>query len=163
MHEADYYSLGVLGGGTSVSIRDRVEDALVLWKNGRLEGAFLIALIAISASARRRYPRVGDRESFEQFLTDSHTVRISVEYRGTCYPVEHVFYKWLRCNLVHEGELPVDIEIMPDSEPGTMSVRAGGAPEYVLKISEGWFHHLVGAVMQAPENTDLFSIDGEPE
>lgn len=36
-------------------------------------------------------------------------------------------------NLVHEGELPIDIEFMPDGEPGVLSVRAGGSPDFVLK------------------------------
>jgi hypothetical protein len=77
--------------------------------------------------------------------------RISVEYRGECHPVEHILYKWFRCELVHEGAIPVDIEFMPED---TIGVRAGGAPEYVLKLTHGWFHHLVRAVMQASENSD---------
>jgi len=38
-----------------------------------------------------------------------------------------------------------------------LSVRAGGAPEYVLQISRGWFHHLLNAVRNAPENNALFT------
>ena len=142
-----------------MSIRTRIEDALLLWEQGRLEGAFLCALVAVAASARRQYPdrkSVGDREAFERFLTNAHTVRLSVEYRGECQSIEHILYKWLRCELVHEGGIPIDIEFMLDSEPGLMSVRAGGAPEYVLKISQGWFHHLIGAVVNAPANADEF-------
>lgn len=128
----------------------------MLWENGRLEGAFLSALIAVAATSRRRYQdrqAVRDREAFERFLTDAMSVRLSVEYRGECHTIEHIFYKWLRCELVHEGGLPVDIEFM--AEDG-LSVRAGGAPEYVLKISRGWFHHLLNSVAGAPENRDLF-------
>ena len=142
-----------------MSIRARVEDALFLWDKGRLEGAFLNALIAVAATARRIYPDrtvVSDRESFEQFLTSAHSVRIRVEYRGELHPVEHIFYKWLRCELVHEGGIPVDIHFTPDAEPGVMAVRAGGAPEYVLKISHGWFDHLIYAVVHAPVNVDEF-------
>jgi hypothetical protein len=43
---------------------------------------------------------------------------------------------------------------MPDDEPGFISVRAVGAPEYILKISYGWFHHLIHAVISAPVNAD---------
>lgn len=142
-----------------MSIPVRVEDALLLWKHDRLEGAFLNALIAVAATSRRQFPdhkTVSDREAFERFLASAHRVRLSVEYRGECYPVEHIFYKWFRCELVHEGGLPIDIEFMPDSEPGTLSVRAGGAPEYVLKVSHGWFHHLINAVVRAPVNAGLF-------
>jgi hypothetical protein len=143
-----------------MSVRTRVEDALLLWQNGRKEGAFLNALIAVAATSRRRFPNrkaVADRDAFVEFLEKAHRVRISVEYRGECLPVEQVFYKWIRCQLVHEGGLPVDIQFMPDSVPGVLSVRAGGAPEYILKVADGWFHHMVGAVASAPENTTEFN------
>jgi len=137
-------------------IRDRIEDALLLWESDRKDGAFLSALIAVAATAQKRYPNQKDGDRFRQFLKDEHTVRISVEYRGECHPVEHVLYKWLRCNLVHEGGLPPDIEFMTDDQPGTMSVRAGGAPEYVFKISHGWFHHMIHCVINAKENDGMF-------
>ncbi len=83
--------------------------------------------------------------------------RISVEYRGELHPVYHIFYKWFRCELIHEGALPVDVEFMPDPEPGVLSIRAGGAPDYVLKVSEGWFDELLQTVIHAQLNSDLFS------
>ena len=142
-----------------MSIRARIEDALFLWDNARLEGAFLSALAAVAATARRQFPdrkAVSDREAFERFLTGAHSVRISVEYRGKCHSVEHILYKWLRCELVHEGGIPVDIQFMADDQPGSMSVRAGGAPEYVLTISHGWFHYLINSVVRAPVNRGEF-------
>jgi len=142
-----------------MSIRARIEDALLLWDAGRLEGAFLIALVAVAATSRRRFSdrkAVGDREAFVRFVESACTVRISVEYRGECLPVEQIFYKWFRCQLVHEGGLPPDIEFMSDAEPGTMTVRAGGAPDFVLKVSHGWFDHMIGAVASAPENAMEF-------
>ena len=136
-----------------LGIRNRIDDALFLWKNGREEGAFLSTLIAVAATARLRYPKMKDRECFEQFLRDAHLPILRVEYRGECQPIEHIFYKWLRCQLVHEGGLPIDIQFMR----GTMSLRAGGAPEYIMKIGHGWFDHMTGLVMQAPENSGVFS------
>jgi hypothetical protein len=41
---------------------------------------------------------------------------------------------------------------MGKDEPRSMSVRAGGAPEYILKIGYGWFYHIVDSVLQAQEN-----------
>jgi hypothetical protein len=139
------------------AIRARIDDAIFLWDRGRQEGAFLSVLIAVAATARRRYPKMKDREAFEQFLRDSHSVTLSVEYRGECRPIERVFYKWMRCQLVHEGGIPVDIEFMQDVEPGSMSVRAGGAPEFILKIGTGWFQHMIGSVVRAPESADQYS------
>ncbi len=68
---------------------------------------------------------------------------MSVEYRGDIWPIERVFYKWARCELVHQGGLPVDIRFKDDAAPGELSVRAGGSPNYVLLVSPGWFDHLV--------------------
>jgi len=103
-----------------MAVSDRIEDAKLLWKHGHREGAFLAALIAVAATSRKRFPdrkANTDREAFERFLEEANSVRLSVEYRGECHPIEHVFYKWFRCQLVHEGELPIDIEFMPDADP----------------------------------------------
>src|SRR6266540_6899373 len=99
---------------------------------------------------------VRDRQAFERFLSSAHSVRLSVEYRGEVQPREHVSYRWLRWELVHERGLPVDIAFVPDHPPGPLSVRAGGAPNLVLQLSYGWLQHLVGAVVRAREN-DLWS------
>jgi hypothetical protein len=140
----------------AVGVAERVEDAVLLWQNGRHKGALLMALVAVAATARRRYAtraRVGDREPFERFLQSARSVRLDVEFRGELQPIEHIFYKWFRCELVHEGDVPYDIDFI-DSE--ALEVRAGGAPEYVLKVSNGWFNHFIGAVVTAPENAGLF-------
>ena len=138
-------------------IRDRIDGALILWECGRYDGAFLNCLIAVAATARLRYPKFRDREAFESFLLDNQTPIRSVEYKGECRPLESIFYKWLRCQLVHEAEIPPDIQFVEDHEPDTMSIRAGGAPEYILKLSYGWFEYTVGIVMNAPENDAIFS------
>ena len=132
-----------------MSIRDRIENAELLWSHDRYEGAFLCALSAVAATARLRYPdrkAVKDGEAFKQFLESARSDRLSIEFRGECHSVEHVFYKWLRCELVHEGGLPVDIQFMPDTTPGAFSIRAGGKPEFILKLSYSWFHYLLSAV-----------------
>ena len=140
-----------------MGIRSRVDDALFLWNHNHVEGAFLSALIAVAATSRRQFPNHSDRQAFEDFLKQGVFERISVEYRNQSHPVYHIFYKWFRCQLVHEGGLPIDIEFMPDREPGTVSIRAGGAPEYILKVSYGWFHELIHVVAHAPVNAGLFN------
>jgi hypothetical protein len=141
-----------------MSIRSRIEDAIILWDAGRLEGALLLALTATAATARRRFPdrKIGDRQAFEDFLRQGWFERLSIEYRGEVHPVYHILYKWFRCELAHEGALPVDIEFVPDPEPNVLFMRAGGAPEYILKVSHGWFRELVHAVMNADVNRELF-------
>jgi hypothetical protein len=49
----------------------------------------------------------------------------------------------MRCELVHDGGLPVDLRFNENTEPGELSVRTGGAPNYVLLISPGWFEQLI--------------------
>jgi hypothetical protein len=128
----------------AAAVQERVDDAQALWAGGRREGAFLLALIAVVVRARRDFPPpTSESEAFRRFIESRLSVRLSVEYRGTQWPIERVFYNWLRCELVHQGGLPVDISFKDDAAPGERSVRAGGAPEYVLLVSPGWFDHLV--------------------
>lgn len=140
-----------------MSIHARLDDAKFLWKNERYEGAFLSVLVAVAATARLRYPHDKDGEAFRQFMKSGRGGEISVEFRGELFPVEQVFYKWLRCELVHLGGLPIDIQLMPDAVAGALTIRAGGRPEYVLKLSHGWFDHLLGLVANAPENRGVFT------
>ena len=124
-----------------MSIKCHLEDAEFLWKSERLEGAFALVLIAVAATSRRVFPRpIGDQKAFEDFLDQGWFKNIHVEYREELHQMRHIFYKWFRCELIHEGGLPVDVEIIPDSKPGVLSVRAGGTPEYTLQVSRGWFH-----------------------
>ena len=137
-----------------MSIRSRIDDELFLWNHNRLEAAFLSALVAVSATSRRQFPKpIGDRQAFEDFLKQGVFERISVEYRGEVHPVYHVFYKWFRCELVHDGSLPMDIEFTPENE---LRIRAGGAHEYVLKVSYGWFYEIVHLVVHPSVNADQF-------
>jgi hypothetical protein len=126
-----------------VTILDRIEDANLLWRNGRKEGALLSVLIAVAAAATSKYPTLGDRERFEKYVRESSNVRLSVEFRGDIHPLETVFYKFLRCELVHEGGLPQDIKFADEKQSNTMSVRAGGAPDYLLIVGTGWYFHLI--------------------
>jgi hypothetical protein len=111
----------------NMSIRTRIEDALFLYKNGRYEGAFLTALVAVAATARREDPdqKMGDRESFEAFLDKRRRGVLRVEFHGDVHTIPHILYKWFRCELVHEGGLPIDVEFIESEE---LSIRAGGAP-----------------------------------
>jgi hypothetical protein len=68
-----------------VGIRNRVEDAEILWREG--EAALLMALVAASATARRKYPECKkDREGFERLLLDARGWRLSLEFRGEQVP-----------------------------------------------------------------------------
>ncbi|HEY1684393.1 MAG TPA: hypothetical protein VGG19_06500 [Tepidisphaeraceae bacterium] len=153
-----------------MSIRARIEDAMVLFAIGRLEAALLCTLTAVAASSRRRRPigtpsvlrpgrAMGDGEAFEAFLKEEmvricNVVNFFVQYRGSMHRLEHIFYKWMRCDLAHEAQLPIDIAFQEDPEPNSfrLEVRSDG----VLVLSQGWLDGLANAVIQAPENSDQF-------
>jgi hypothetical protein len=125
-------------------IRERVRDARMLWEADRREGAFLLALVSVAVRAKLEHPEMdGDRARFEEFIRSRLGPRISVEFRGRLEPLERVFYKWMRCELVHGAGLPVDVQFVDPADPRELSVRAGGAPEYVLLVSTAWFEQLL--------------------
>jgi hypothetical protein len=97
-------------------VHARLEDAKILYEAGRIEGALLMTLVAIAATSRKRYPNrktMGDGEAFKTLVRDEiRRLRKepgdTVNYKGGM-PVEEFLYKYLRCSLLHEGELPSDI------------------------------------------------------
>ncbi|MDG4773519.1 hypothetical protein [Solwaraspora sp. WMMD792] len=140
-----------------MSIASRVEDAEHLWAAGRREGALTIALIAFAATARRLHPKpASDRAAFEKLYQDSMTVHLEIAFRGKPWPVETILYKWLRCELVHEGGLPVDVEFTDDGDGPMPMIRAGGPPDYKLLLGNGWYDFLIKTVVAHPINADHF-------
>lgn len=121
---------------------ERVEDALRLWDQGRREGAFFLAIVAVIIRAKRAYPKAAEGDAFRLFVESQFGPRLSIEFRGKPWPIERIFYKWFRCEIVHQGGLPVDIRFMESAAPDELAVRAGGPPEYVLLVSPGWFRKL---------------------
>jgi hypothetical protein len=43
---------------SKMSIENFIKDAELLWKNDRKEGAFIMTLIAVASTARKRYPHL---------------------------------------------------------------------------------------------------------
>lgn len=120
------------------AIEERLRDARFLWESGRLESGLLLALVAVAARSRINFPDLKDREAFESTMRAALSMNLSAEFRGEMLAIERIFYKWLRCELVHAGGLPDDVKIDPELG-NELTLRAGGAPEYLLKFSSGWF------------------------
>ena len=141
-----------------MSIKARIDDAQFLWEEGRYEGAFLSALVAVAATSRRIYPKpkYKDWKAFQSFLNQGVFGRLSAEFRGKALPAYYIFYEWVRCQLVHEGALPVDLDFIPNTLNDPLTIRAGGDPECKLLFSQSWFHEIVHTVMTAPINADIF-------
>lgn len=149
-----------------MGIRERVEDATVLWQRGRKEGAWVLALIAAAATSRKRYPRpMQDNEAFKAFIRDiMPTLVLGKPVQGAPNPrivfdqtpVEDIVYEHLRCNLIHEGEVAPqvafsDSKIVDGELKATLAV---GSPNL---IPDFWVLNLIKAVREAPENGHEFT------
>jgi hypothetical protein len=54
-----------------MSVRERLEDAQLLWNNGRIHGAWIQVLIAAAATSRIRFPRpMTDKQAFTAFVRE---------------------------------------------------------------------------------------------
>jgi hypothetical protein len=155
-----------------VSIQNRLEDTKCLIEQGRYEGALTSLLIAVAATARKRFPKgvtpsianpkkkMGDGESFETFvaqqnreITDVNT--FSVEFEGRKTSLGGVLYSLLRCYLLHEGELSPKVEFVPDSLRGALSIVNDSGPPEKLIFSQSLVIFLADMVSRAAENADL--------
>lgn len=81
-------------------------------------------------------------------VRDSLQPQISVEFRGAQWSIERLLYVWVRCELVHNAAIPVDIEIDDNLGEGLV-IRAGGAPERVVKLSPNWFDFLLAVASKS--------------
>lgn len=156
-----------------MSIRARIEDGIALYAAGRAEGALLSVLVAVAATSRRRRPlktpsrrkpgkEMLDGEAFEAFLGEEmvNVCRVqnyNIHFRGKMHRLEHVLYKWLRCELAHAGTLPRDVTFVR-TEPSTVRMVKLD-PATGLTLSHGWLDGLVDVVVRSPENRDQF---GDP-
>ncbi len=70
-----------------MSIVDRLNDARLLFGQGRRDGALLSVLVAVAATSRKRYPRsrFSDEQAFIRFLLDEHPVVVgNSDWVPTC-------------------------------------------------------------------------------
>ena len=151
-----------------MSITNRLVDAKLLYDAGRHEGALLSVLVAVAGSSRRRFPKgtgsranpstkMGDREAFETFIGEEmkRVGACSVFFDGRCNSAESILYKWLRCSLAHEAELPE--QIVFHSGPSSLEAsicRDAGPPER-LCITHPLVLLIAYVVSTARENEDV--------
>jgi len=140
-----------------VSIAQRVEDAEFLWESGRFEGAFLSALVAFAATARRLRPLpTPDRQAFEALFAEQFGDGTTLRFRGEMISLGTLLYKWLRCELVHEGGLPVGLEIDPNDTNSIFSMKM--IESLPVSIPATWYHSLIINVVGHPVNIDQFPL-----
>ena len=154
-----------------MTIRARVEDCIGLHNAKRFEGALLMALVAIAATSRKRFPLgtpsarhpgkdMGDREAFETFFKSAITTvmpfyfggrgGIALKHDGRTVAVEAYFYEYMRCALVHEGAIDTTLQLVQEDPPGHWSLRNDG------RVDVRWIERLLGMVIRARENAPDF-------
>jgi hypothetical protein len=172
-----------------MTIREQVQDASFLAQHGRYIGALTTLMLAVAASSRRTFPKgtksrekpkeeMSDREAFTLFLggrirkilfgdygaPDAGTSGISIAFRGKQHDVALILYKYYRCELVHDGELPEDVEFVATKQPApgitignrNLQVLIGSGAN--LALDHGWIELLVEAVTNARCNGVEFGI-----
>ena len=145
-----------------MSVRERLEDAMVLWEHGRREGAWIQVLIAAAATSRVRFPNKKDGEAFKAFIRQitptifdgsipplprGPIVRFGTG-GGKSIMLEEILYRLFRCNLLHEAELHPDVSFSDFRIVGdeVVSELGMGTP---LKIPVVWVMNLAKAVAEA--------------
>jgi len=139
-----------------MSIKNRIKDAQILYANGQEEGALLSVLIAVAATSRKRYPRdkMSDKDAFIKFVGEEMKTitgcvqNFNIKFRNKVMPLQNLLYKFIRCELAHEAQLPEDIIF----EPGN-SLKVS-VTDNCITFSDGLIDGLCRAVCNATENKD---------
>jgi len=103
---------------------------------------------------------MSDRERFELFVAEalahvSAVPALRIELEGKIRPFGEVLYKWLRCTLAHEAELPPEIGFEPDPKPVHIAIgHHPGPPERVV-FTYSVVIMLADMVARAAENSDV--------
>ena len=153
---------------SEMSVRKRVEDAEFLWKSGRREGAWVLAMVATAATARKRYPKpMSDNQSFKNYIRDvTFTIasgrpklanmrdgQFLIKFENRAF--EDVLYEDYRCYLIHEGGLKT-------SGLTESSVKDGDIVETLvvgqnIQLPDHWVLNLLNAIRWSPENAAEFA------
>jgi len=141
-----------------VSIKDKITDAKVLYTNGRKEGALLSILVAVAATSRKRYPlgTKNDGDAFTSFLAEElpKVIRVkhfNVKYRNEMILLQDLLYKFVRCNLTHEANIPEDIKFETSDQ---LFVRVD---DDCITFSDRLIDVLATVVSNAEENKNEFA------
>ncbi len=164
-----------------MSVRHRLEDAIILSTIGRKDGALLSALVAVAATSRLRFPEMTqsnwhpkepmrDGEAFQTFLTEETEsvygtglrLQITAPFpdpkkpSGSTTDLSHpaILYKYVRCALAHEGGLPHTVEFRSHADNALHASYVASENKFVF--SENWLGSLVRAVVFAQENDAHF-------
>ena len=158
-----------------MSVTDRIDDARVLYSQGRRHGSLLAVLIAVTATARTRFPPatpsrtdpskpMGDIEAFTTFLHEelgkmNVPLDRPLQFRNRPITLEMLLYRFVRNELAPKPEQDFEIQFHP-------ATRDSVDIEIVddqLVVSDNILDRLGRTVTQAPENSTLFTPRPQPQ
>lgn len=138
-----------------------LSDALDLLSQKRRYSALLILLCAVDALARRRFPKTTRvKQRFEEFLKSKmrrpgrpQLWNIFVPQRNELLAFEHLFYKYLRNPMVHEGarmelDHPKGYAVQIDWHDLPRGVKVDGVNNRVVLGGELILNILIDAVSE---------------
>jgi len=133
-------------------LKEIVKTAAFNRQQGHIFGAMTLALVAFAATGRKRYPhpQYRDGDSFCKFGQETLPPFV-MSFKGELLPLEHILYKLYRCELVHEADLPDDVEFVDDGRQ-----EIGLTTGDLLKLKGNWVGVLLNIVTDAPENEGIF-------
>lgn len=159
-----------------MSIKDRIEDALVLYKNGRYEGALVSVLMAVAATSRKRYPdpksrklqgkkknKNSDNYVFRKFISEempklapgwSEDKPLPIRFQEEQLLLPELLYRYIRCEFFHKAKLPTCIKF---KDGKNLEVIVLNNKE--ITFSKGLISYLTKVVVDAPENAGLFKTN----
>jgi hypothetical protein len=119
-----------------MAISDRIKEAIDKLHQGGPVNALIQTSIAIDATAKKKYPSQKPTQRCKNFLRNQQAFITKVafgklEIQGDIYfdssssnsgkkgkTLEDVLYHLVRCSLLHEGEMPKEVEIVHESTFG---------------------------------------------
>jgi hypothetical protein len=148
-----------------MTIRKRIDEAIALARNGFDEAALIIVLVAIAGASRRKYGigKGKDRKFFTRYIHERlnkvfegqggwMSTVISFSFNGKMVNLADVLYDELRCNLIHEAEMPADVKLDSTNPTSSLSIIDGNT----VQLGRGWLELLTVAVVHDPDLRPMF-------
>jgi hypothetical protein len=147
-------------------ILGRTITAMSEFTAGRHESGLASLMTVIDATAKKRYPKLGNADRFKKFLGEEigkqlGGIFISLKNdlkSDTGRPVgDHIgaIYHLCRCFVLHETELSSQIEFELDGSDDVRIRCEGGK----VIFNEGFVNKMLHAVLYAPENAHVFTAE----
>lgn len=107
-----------------MAVSDRVQEALIKLEEHDVDNALIQLSIAVDATAKKMCPKLKNAQRIKSFLKAKRAFiwwslfngvpnsdgefHLSFADKGYV-SIEDIMYKYIRCSLLHEGEVPVNI------------------------------------------------------